>query len=200
MRVQQLRARDFTRRPWKNGGGTTTELAIHREGARWLWRVSVADVTQSGPFSDFPGYERTLVMLEGDGMELMFDTMMVAVVDRVHEPIVFDGGARTDCRLIGGAVRDLNLMVDRERARGSVAVVAVPGSTRYAPVADWSLIFCLRGAVTLEAAAQRHTLERGDLLRLDGPLPRDALLHGLTSESLVADIRITRRDPPPPPP
>ena len=59
--------------PWKNGLGTTTEIAVHPPGAgldAFAWRVSIADLGASGPFSIFAGYDRTLVQIEGAPMTL----------------------------------------------------------------------------------------------------------------------------------
>ena len=64
---------DYRRMPWKNGGGHTTEIAAEPPGAgmaSFAWRVSVADIAHDGPFSAFPGVDRTLVLLAGDGMRL----------------------------------------------------------------------------------------------------------------------------------
>jgi environmental stress-induced protein Ves len=64
---------DYRRMPWKNGGGHTLEVATHPAGAdvaSFEWRVSVADITRDGPFSTFPGIDRTLVLLAGRGMRL----------------------------------------------------------------------------------------------------------------------------------
>ena len=58
-----LRAPDYRVMPWKNGGGTTTEVAVSPEGAgldHFDWRISMARVEQDGPFSTFPGIDRTL--------------------------------------------------------------------------------------------------------------------------------------------
>ena len=49
--------------PWKNGGGSTTEIAIAPLGAtvdKFDWRISLATIANSGPFSVFPGVDRTL--------------------------------------------------------------------------------------------------------------------------------------------
>jgi hypothetical protein len=46
----------------------TTEIAVYPAGATldaFLWRVSIADVERDGPFSRFPGIDRTIVLLEG---------------------------------------------------------------------------------------------------------------------------------------
>ena len=132
---------EFTRQPWRNGGGMTTELARDGAGEAFAWRVSVADIERSGPFSRFPGYERTILLLEGDGMELTVDGRTVTL-DRPLEPFVFDGAAAPTCRLLGGPSRDLNVMVDRRRARAYVDVVEghakiiTPCALIYAPGAD----------------------------------------------------------------
>lgn len=62
--------------PWKNGGGVTRELVKlphPTDPARFLARLSIATVATSGPFSAFPGIDRTLLMLEGRGMRLSLD-------------------------------------------------------------------------------------------------------------------------------
>ena len=86
MHVRRLDIRDYKRQRWKNDGGSTTELAIHGDRAHWLWRLSIAEVERSGDFSDFSGYERTTMLLEGNGMELMFDDGASQRIDRRHGP------------------------------------------------------------------------------------------------------------------
>src|SRR5262249_61844367 len=60
--------------PWKNGGGTTTEIAIDPPdadvGGRFRWRPSIAEREGSGAFSAFVGYERTIMVIAGQGMDL----------------------------------------------------------------------------------------------------------------------------------
>src|SRR5687768_11288563 len=82
MRMRHLKADNYRRQPWKNGGGFTTELMVEPDGDRWLWRLSIANVEQSGPFSDFAGYERTLMLLSGEGMELHFEEAPAMRIDR----------------------------------------------------------------------------------------------------------------------
>ena len=51
---------DFITMPWRNGLGSTIELVKHWSGDSFQWRLSMADVTQDGAFSDFSGYDRSL--------------------------------------------------------------------------------------------------------------------------------------------
>ncbi len=76
MAVTLLKAENHRRMPWKNGGGVTVEIAVHPQGASvddFDWRVSMATVASHGPFSIFPGIDRTLSVLEGDGILLDVD-------------------------------------------------------------------------------------------------------------------------------
>jgi uncharacterized protein len=69
-----IRRQDCRRMPWMNGGGTTTEILRRPEtGQDFDWRVSVADVTEDGPFSIFPGCIRHITVITGDrAMRLNF--------------------------------------------------------------------------------------------------------------------------------
>lgn len=106
----------------------------------WDWRVSIADVVQDGPFSRLPGVDRAIAVIEGEGMVLTVDGIEHRVLAATG-PVAFDGSATTSCRLLAGPVRDLNLMVRRGRASGSMDVidvvmpVAVDGSALWVVVA-----------------------------------------------------------------
>jgi environmental stress-induced protein Ves len=115
---------DYRRMPWKNGGGHTTEIATFPAGsdfASFVWRVSIADVLQDGPFSPFTDVDRTLVLLAGGGMRLTGECGPIEL-RTAFEPIVFSGDASLQCSLLAGPVRDFNLMVRRGKARGTVVV------------------------------------------------------------------------------
>ena len=116
---------DQRRVAWKNGGGSTAEIAVHPPDAgldRFAWRVSLAAVERDGPFSIFPGVERTLVMVRGAGMRLTGGGAPLDV-RALYEPVTFAGELALACVLRDGPVRDFNLMVRRDRARGEVVVV-----------------------------------------------------------------------------
>src|ERR1700682_5916511 len=55
-RATLLHPEDYRVMKWRNGQGTTTEIAVApgRDG-RFRWRLSIADVAAAGPVWDFPG-------------------------------------------------------------------------------------------------------------------------------------------------
>jgi environmental stress-induced protein Ves len=124
-----LRFGDLKAVPWKNGLGVTREIAVEPAGATmedFLWRVSIADVDTASPFSCFPGIDRTIVLLEGDGFTMMLDGDREHALTVPLAPFEFPGEARVDVTLAGGATRDFNLMVRRGMRRGRVDVVHGP--------------------------------------------------------------------------
>nr|WP_233829282.1 HutD family protein [Paraburkholderia sp. ZP32-5] len=205
--VTLIRGADLVAAPWKNGGGVTREVAAfpaRQPGdapGDFMWRVSVADVAQAGPFSRFDGVDRTLALLSGAGM--LLDEMDGASVVKTHaltqqlDIARFDGEARIDARLVDGATRDFNLMVRRDVARGEVEVWRAGAQLR-ALDGDVVLLFCASGAITVTLMggdAQARKLDSGDTLRIDAA---DALACTLTDDGaddgavLAVRIRYTR--------
>ena len=113
---------------WRNGSGETRELACWPDGGDWIWRMSVAEVAHSGPFSQFEGVQRWFAVLGGAGVRL-------SVGDDAHEltgssaPFCFDGGRPVGCELLEGATQDFNLMLRADRAAAQMRRVA--GATSF---------------------------------------------------------------------
>jgi environmental stress-induced protein Ves len=134
-RIRHLIAAKYRAVPWRNGGGVTAEIAIEPEGAavdsRFLWRLSLARIDKSGPFSAFEGYDRTIALVAGAGMVLNFGERGSARVDKVMQPLAFSGEWAPECDLIGGQTEDFNVMTDRARIRHRVEKLeASPTSPR----------------------------------------------------------------------
>ncbi len=167
---------DFVAMPWKNGGGSTLQLAIHPPGATldsFEWRLSLATVGRSGPFSSFPGCRRTLMLVEGDGFELDVDGRRV-VLDRPLEPVTFDGAARVECRLRGGPSRDLGLIT--RGCSGELSARRLDGAQRI----EATLLVCLDGRIEIGG----RTIEGLGLVYLD-PGPVD-----VTGKGTLALVRL----------
>lgn len=108
--ITQYTSKDFKVMPWSNGGGVTTELYLQKDP--YYFRLSVATVSQDGPFSIFPNIDRTLMLLEGNGFTLIQPNEKI-VLNNLYTPINFSGEEIINCKLINGICIDFNVMIDR---------------------------------------------------------------------------------------
>ena len=125
--MRRLTAADYRRMPWRNGGGTTTEILVEPRdnaiaGDRFHYRLSIADVASDGPFSRFDGYDRHIMLLSGAGMTLACGAHGRIELLAPFEPRSFSGDWEVRGSLVAGPVRDFNLIVDRARASSSLGV------------------------------------------------------------------------------
>lgn len=172
-----LRASDYRSMPWKNGGGTTTEIVVSPAGAGlddFDWRVSMARVEAGGPFSIFAGIDRTLSILEGEGIRLSIADHEPVDLTRASEPLFFPADAATDATLPAGPITDLNVMTRRGRAHHTVRRVALSQPLELTTETAATLVFCHEGSIQIGesptlALGARDTLwldEVGRVLRL----------------------------------
>ena len=164
-----LRAADHKVMPWKNGAGSTTEVAIFPPGAgmdAFEWRVSMAGVVEDGPFSAFPGIDRTLAVLEGEGLRLEIEGRAPQAVTVDGAPVSFPGDVPTHATLLGGPVVDLNVMTRRGRYAHRLRHHVLSGSTVLAP--ERGLLLLL--ALTPGLSADGETLKRFDAVVSEGPV------------------------------
>ncbi len=139
--------------------GTTREVSRFPADAGsddFLWRVSVAEVNSAAPFSTFPGIDRHIALLDGDGFTMMLDGECEHALVQPFVTFGFPGEARVDVAMTGSATRDFNLMVRRELARGDVQTLTTTDS--YTPDSACVLVYLAQGTMkTLDG-----TLEAGD--------------------------------------
>lgn len=135
-----LRSADYPTRPWKNGGGTTRDIAVSPPGASlddFHWRLSLAQVDRDGPFSRFDGVDRTLVLLDG-AMALHEQDRRIDLVR--GKPIAFEGERAIEATLPGGSTLDFNVMTRRGHARHSVRRDVFGPRTNLAASTDSTLV------------------------------------------------------------
>jgi environmental stress-induced protein Ves len=128
-KLTRVAAGDGKVMPWKNGGGTTTELAVRPEGAAlssaagpgavlFDWRLSIATIDGDGPFSEMAGVERTILQLSGPELNLAHEGPTGEDVRRALRPgcpWCFAGEARTrSTKAEPQPARDFNVMVRRQ--------------------------------------------------------------------------------------
>ncbi|MCP1650506.1 HutD/Ves family protein [Pseudomonas nitroreducens] len=155
--VRILRAADYPAMPWKNGAGTTREIV--RDAGDGLegfgWRMSIADVGAPGPFSAFSGYQRVISVLEGEGMRLQVDGVDSRDL-KALDAFAFDGASTVDCSLLGGAIRDFNLIYSPTRYRARLQWLKVDGAAHFFSSASTVLLFSagegVRASLNGEAA------------------------------------------------
>lgn len=113
---------------WKNGAGTTKELyrlVDPDDNENFLLRISMATVATSAPFSTFPGIDRILFLVSGNGMGLVFKSGKQMLMDKLFEPIEFPGEEEVSCRLIQGECLDFNVMVQRHKGKAQVQICSL---------------------------------------------------------------------------
>ncbi|MFE2431109.1 HutD family protein [Streptomyces sp. NPDC059373] len=197
MAIRILRASERTATAWKNGGGVTREIAAGPAGAGMAdfdWRISLADVTDSGPFSGFREVDRIITTAQGQGMELSV-AGAPAVVIEPFEPFAFPGDAETGCRLLAGPVVNLNVMTRRGRA--SATVHAVHGVHAARPGRDLLALEAPTGGAVLAVALAGpadltpHGLH---LDRWDAALLTDGSTAALRTQELAAVVTLHGSD------
>ena len=183
------RAEEHVRRSWRNGGGTTAEVAAWPPGtdagSDFAWRVSFADVAGSGAFSTFPGVDRVITLIDGPPMTL--ELPEETTVLRAFVPYSFEGEVPVTCS-VTAPTRDLNVMTRRGRASATVEVLDVGRGEEPLPQGSPLLVVGLTGAVRAGSVDDSATLGPGDVLVTDQPVT-------VEGAGLVAIVRITPMPP-----
>lgn len=132
--------------PWKNGGGTSYEIARAPPAGELEWRLSLAHIDRGGPFSNFSGYRRALTLVSGTGCVLHGVGAIPARLNVPGMTVHFAGDAAVSCELMGGPCWDLNLMV---REPGEIVaaedVRLAPGAVHHLREGLDSSIFSIEG-------------------------------------------------------
>ncbi|HWT57836.1 MAG TPA: HutD family protein [Rhizobium sp.] len=165
--MRTLRAADHKRMPWKNGGGETVEIAVSPEDAGLAgfdWRVSMATVATDGPFSIFPGIDRTLAILNGNGMTLDIEGRAPALLTTASNPLAFPADIPVAARLQDGAITDLNVMTRRAGLVHTLVRIEINGGKTVPLTASTCLLLCHRGALSFRQGDETGTLASGDAL------------------------------------
>jgi len=174
--------------PWRNGGGLTREVAsAGRSGSQGFdWRVSIADVDEPGPFSAFPGVDRVITVVRGEGMVLVVDGVEHSL--GLYEPFGFDGASQTRCSRLSGPVRDLNVMTRSDLLSAAVAIRDL-SQTRPIAIAGAQVLVLLTGSAVVVGADG----SRADLRSLDAVGPSGEHVRLVEGSGRAVVIRIEHR-------
>lgn len=150
---------DYTRQPWKNGRGSTTELWRLERNGQLIVRLSRAAVVEDGPFSLFPGIERNLTVLSGPGFRLTGPDLNLRCEPLV--PVTFPGdivvtASETNCQQSD----DFNVMTARSLPKPRVLVAQNDSLPAGGTLALYALGPCL---------VNGKAVDRDDLILTESP-------------------------------
>lgn len=185
-----IRYADHVEMSWKNGAGLTREIARKDDGDGLLWRLSLATVAQSGPFSLFPELDRIIVLLEGDPMTLEFeDGESLALIPGM--PWRFSCDRPLHAQLSSSRqCRDLNLLFRKDDIDARAESISFSGSMKL----GWTgvavaICFTVSGSVRVSADGENaDILNVGDTLIFDIPGQAEEL--SLSLEALSSDAQV----------
>lgn len=185
-----LRRSACRRMAWKNGQGVTDEVAAFPDGTGagdFDWRVSIAHIGGDGPFSAFPGIDRSIALIGGAGLRLdLPDGGCVALGPR-DAPFSFPGEWAIGGRNVAGPTVALNVMTRRSRSRHSLDRLQLDTQRRLGFSKAGIALLVVNGKARLTAGGTTHDLERFDTVMPDRG--EDVLLAPLQPcEVLVAQL------------
>ncbi|CAN5610845.1 HutD family protein [soil metagenome] len=197
MRPQRIPANEYRRVRWRNGAGWTREIlqssvrgvAADDPAVAWDWRLSIAEIEKPTGFSRFPGVERELVLLRGNGLLLHLDDGEDRVLPPPHGRCRLAGEDGTTGAPVDGPVHVFNLMWRREAVSarlwhrplvGSMLVFVDPGSC-------WAA-YLLAGEARIAGDAAVPPLAGGDTAVLTAAVGRARYLIEGGGELLLVQV------------
>ena len=178
-----LKSESYREGRWLNGLGLSWDIASapHDAGAQdFDWRMALAQIDSSLAFSHYPNVDRIFTLIEGRGLDLVFNDRMVLKIDRRFVPNEFPGDVKTACVVNNGPCRALNLFIRRGTWNASVRILIARERLSIFST-QTTFTFALQGSFKLAAGG---TLNCGDTLLLSPgdsadlqPQSQDALLY-----------------------
>jgi len=154
----------YLRTPWKNGGGTTVDIAFSGD----VWRFGRTPIVQPGAFSDYTGFDRVQVLVSGSG--LVLDTPKGEIdVRQPFRPVRFSGETSIVSRLEAGPVEVVNLIGERARVKVDIAVLDEDRTLVLKP--GTHIVYSPHGDATVAVHGNERKLASDYALRLDIPVP-----------------------------
>jgi environmental stress-induced protein Ves len=171
MKTTLLKSQDYTRSPWKNGGGIFTDIAdAHRTDAAvkdWdslLWRFASTPIVAPGPFSHMPGIDRLQMVIGGRGLVLKAPGQEYDE----REPfttVSFTGEMEIVTELEAGPDEVVNLMARRGAAEIELVALKAPGE-RQLP-AGTHLLYAARGDCRVRLDGEDFAVSHENTLKVE---------------------------------
>ena len=162
--ISTLDPAQYRRTPWKNGGGTTIDIAEQGD----VWRFGRTPIVASGPFSDYAGFDRVQVRVAGRGLVLVTPDGEIDVRTPL-KPVRFRGETPITSRLEAGPVEVVNLIGKRAAVRIDLAVLDRDDTQTLS--AGTHLAYCPDGPATVTIDGSRRDLGADHGLRIEAAGP-----------------------------
>lgn len=203
--VKQYSPADYHSQLWKNGLGSTLELAKQQANDESFdWRLSIATLAGSGDYSNFQGIDRTQVMLQGERVLLDISGHQKQQYRAELTPFThcsFSGEDQVSCVLEEGqSALMFNVMCASSYATHRIDVchsndlisyldsLKSSDNTDSLQKRETLLIFVAKGDLSLTIKGDQYTLAAEDLLHVD--FSRDSL----TDVSLTETLSLSSSD------
>jgi environmental stress-induced protein Ves len=180
--ITLLKKANYLESLWKNGLGSTFQIAIFPENATvaandFLWRISMAVVSSSNSFSQFSECERQLVVWKGAGLVLNGTPLMP------HAPYTFSGEQHIECDLLENSpVTDLGIIYKKKSLKASLKVIHLDNSATLNLNAGTHLLFLAKGD---DCKINESSLENGDCLKIESSKNSDDQLNIFSQSPLT---------------
>ncbi len=149
---------------WKNGNGTTSQIAIFpieatlAESNFW-WRISSATISKSSTFSKFPKFERVLIIWKGAGVKLNESIL------NPNSPFIFSGEENIYCELLKEeTVVDLGIIYNKEKIKVVTNIMTLSETTIYKLSVGKHLFFLAKGD---NCSFNRMEISNGDSILIE---------------------------------
>jgi environmental stress-induced protein Ves len=170
MSLRLIPANEYRRERWRNGLGWTREITRSPADSTddWTWRLSIAEIETDCPFSTFPGCDRELMLLAGNGIRLDFDDGSSQSIEPPHGRVAFAGERGVQCHLLDGPTTDFNVIVRRDRCAMQVYHRPLVGSmVFFAETGVTWAIHLIAGRASIKRGQEAITLGVGDTAFID---------------------------------
>lgn len=127
------------------------------EQNNFLWRLSNARIEAENQFSQFPGFDRKLAILEGDGLVLNGKTLGASQVFQ------FSGEETIQCRLKGSVVEDIGVIYKRDSIKCKMTFEKIETSFK------WDLGNGVYFLIPIENSIlfNQNVLEKGEFVQFE---------------------------------
>ena len=171
MKTTLLAPENYTRSPWKNGGGIFTDIAdAHRADSpqkNWdslLWRFASTPIVTPGPFSYMPGIDRLQMVVAGRGLVLKSPTQEFDEREP-FKTVRFTGELEIVTELEAGPVEVVNLMARRGAAEIELLALKEPGECPLA--AGTHLVYAADGDCAIRLGGEAFAIPKQGTLKVE---------------------------------